>query len=113
MEAEELRLGNYVWNDVQQIPVKVNLKILSEQFYRKDKKQLWEPIPLTEEWVLRLGFEKVDNHDYKFNNYVVDLYGIRPYFGESWQDYRTPIDYVHQLQNLYFALTGTELKLTS
>lgn len=72
-----------------------------------------QPIPLTEEWLMKLGF-------FKYNNAWVlkEPTGNMLDFGFSvWEDmtYNTaelkpPLDYVHQLQNLYFALTGEELR---
>lgn len=127
MKAQELRIGNWVWNDTQNIPVTVDLKILSEQIYLEplvakgtlDKSVLWQPIPLTEEWFLKFGWrEKEDYAD-----------GIGNYYWFEWGTYETvnvgagiygikdvhldviigSVRYVHQLQNLYFSLTGEEL----
>jgi hypothetical protein len=72
--------------------------------------QIWcKPIPLTEEWLLRFGFEK------KYKNYEM---GDFMFFKGSCSriSYKLSliginIKHVHQLQNLYFALTGEELKL--
>lgn len=54
-----------------------------------------KPIPLTEEWLLR----------FKFNN---------NHWATKWilEDMPIPtgIEYVHQLQNLYHALTGSDLQ---
>jgi hypothetical protein len=66
------------------------------------------PIPLTEEILLAFGFEYDDidgNSGYwKVNNFKV-------VFGEDGCSYNWSliIKYVHQLQNLVFALTGEEL----
>ena len=90
------------------------------------------PIPLTEETLLKYGFEKVDcgNGDYKINIQKGKGFGHSDYVlwvdfgfdngsnkiiislvsGESeWLD--TKSEFLHQLQNLYFALTGEELKI--
>ena len=75
-------------------------------------------IPLTEDILVKLGFEidSVDrpilHADYKVINpithdYMIELKNV----GTGWF-YRNgyfKIDYVHQLQNLYFALCGEEL----
>lgn len=74
-----------------------------------------EPIPLTEEWLLKFGFERTCNHpkhdwikgEFKIC-YDVDNDG---YIISELLDISIPIKYVHQLQNLYFALTGEELTL--
>ncbi len=71
-------------------------------------------IPLTEEWLAKLGFEKIENP----NNTGTFLWTINEIgFIQSDKFYCASIDslieiqYVHQLQNLYFALTGEELTL--
>lgn len=84
------------------------------------------PIPLTKEWLLKFGFEKTyAKNCYKISlgkfiehylcitlvdkgNIVtlLDNYGEK----EVLMVFTSRIsEYVHQLQNLYFALTGTEL----
>ena len=68
-------------------------------------------IELSEEWLTKFGFEKVFyikdmqckiENDILICGYVDSEYGM---------DEVTNIQFVHQLQNLYFALTGTELEL--
>ena len=73
-----------------------------------------KPIPLTEEWLLKFGFEKrgiyyhFPKHDiFKLEQYKLkNAYWLR-YYTESIDCVR--INSVHQLQNLYHALTGEEL----
>ena len=71
-----------------------------------------EPIPLNEDWLVRFGFE-VYEFDHKENQYrfkerlIVIRDGCFIDYGSS-----VSIKYVHTLQNLIFALTGTELTLT-
>ena len=76
----------------------------------------FQPIPLTEEWLLKFGFEKSMSW-----TYVIELQGnlkLVYYLGEkgwsigfkAYSDFSN-LEYVHQLQNLFFALTGEELTL--
>lgn len=74
------------------------------------------PIPITEEILLKCGFEKVRYEKYAHNK----LNKLRAYphvmkngFGAYIMGaYTLPnIKYLHQLQNLYFALTGEELNI--
>jgi len=71
------------------------------------------PIPLTEEWLLKFGFLRTKNKlvlrtgNYNFN-FDGRMFTIS-HITSSWMTY---IEQVHQLQNLYFALTNEELKLT-
>jgi len=76
-----------------------------------------EPIPLTEEWLLKLGFIKSPLNDtdfeteylYQLNNPMIILNEERGFFFVDACNKQ--LEYVHQLQNLYFALTGEELGL--
>ena len=69
-----------------------------------------KPIPLTEEWLLKFGFE------YSDLNGDSGLWKIPPFqiygkYNQFIYDYKLDVNYVHQLQNLYFALTGEELTI--
>jgi predicted RNA-binding Zn-ribbon protein involved in translation (DUF1610 family) len=77
----------------------------------------FKPIPLTEEWLLKFGFEinrqtKEENNIWKRNweegCFEVEQIGTGFYLWDNYC-YGTKIKYVHQIQNLYFALTGEEL----
>jgi len=76
-----------------------------------------EPITLTEEWLLKFGFERNTINNKKFIYYFFG-YGYF-YFDNnvfsmnfsSQDDVVINIKYVHQLQNLFFALTGEELTI--
>lgn len=77
----------------------------------------WNPIPLTEEWLIKFYFEAINHiHGYRFytlsqskkNKIHIDVYDNKTvYMGHTIKN----IEYVHQLQNLYFALTGQELTI--
>jgi len=93
------------------------------------------PIPLTKEWLVKFGFfegnDVASGEDgYYFSESEIpkiriafdDAHGvfvsIRFHFTHEWTDLHNPFKseksnfiYVHQLQNLYFALTGQELKI--
>lgn len=72
-----------------------------------------QPIPLTEEWLLKAGFKAIgiDGNrwilKYKINNpFTIESYNYIFYSPIcTWIEFK----YVHELQNLYFALTGEEL----
>lgn len=81
------------------------------------------PIPLTEEILLKCGFEKrkennfyIDEEKYhtisilKVNNqYMPSIKSNHHEVGQMFSLYG--IQYLHQLQNLYFALTNKELEV--
>ena len=101
MEANELRIGNLV-----QYPSGVTYKV--DILYKEySLLETWKAIPLTEEWLLKLGFinnELLDKH--LIFIWFGDHVGIKGMLGliKPWS-----CVYVHQLQNLYFALTNNEL----
>jgi len=77
-----------------------------------------QPIPLTEDWLIRFGFKwsvfhqaihkegfDFDLNESSWGGYFLSTFKRGIHIGET-------IQHVHQLQNLYFALTGTELTLT-
>lgn len=109
MEVSELRIGNFIMHNG--IEDKVDLSLFSgiEIF---DTENLLSPIPLTEEWLVRFGFEKRKfSYLYGYGNFLYD-YRLKlwTWYGIQLHDYL--ITYVHQLQNLYFALTGQELEIS-
>lgn len=125
MKANELRIGNYVVyeDDVKEVGLiceafgvaYVNFK----NEFHKDMDFIITPIPLTEEWLLKFGFEEIlysraytlNNNIISFN-YNLSICKIGDF--DRFSDERFPlidIKHVHQLQNLYFALTGEELTL--
>ena len=72
------------------------------------------PIPLTEEWLVKLGFERNDEClELEINDISLVWIGyITLNFNGTYIILNNEIIYLHQLQNLYFALTGEELTLT-
>lgn len=78
-----------------------------------------KPVQLTEEWLSKFGFEYEDlGDDTPYEWYKKDNIEIWDFNGEYWicdmldqYVFEKEIKYVHQLQNLYFALTNTELEV--
>lgn len=128
MTATEVRIGNYVmYSSLIQVNEHKILE-MAEHPYR------FAPIRLTEEWLERFGFKREDKsptkgHSHYFSKWLMDYkysFAYAP-FREDWGFYHSYTDasndedndkfdfiscgikYVHQLQNLYFALSGTEL----
>jgi len=79
-----------------------------------------EPIELTESWLIGFGFKGMygDMHlpidNFKLCHYVNKNRDTYLFLnkGEEELDLTDRCQYVHQLQNIYFALTGKELELT-
>ena len=124
IKANELRIGNFVTAircDNSQIIDQVKQLHESYVMTKFDWDKV-EPIPLDEEWLLKFGFKKsFSKFDDGFeinemilnNTYDKDCDGWCFYDGNvaccNNMNYKNPIKHVHQLQNLYFALTGEEL----
>ena len=139
MKANELRIGNFVQDKKWKTPWIINcflglstvevdsasVSFPTDSCHEPSLHTL-EPIPLTEEWLERFGFEKVSEdyvrYDLKASKDIYIIYaddyscalfnskeseedelGVIP----NWET----IKHVHQLQNLYFALTGQELTI--
>lgn len=133
IQPNELRIGNYIKSDngiiceVSRIESKEFTKwdsgednsILCKVVGTKDDylnciNDNWKPIPITEEILLKCGFfYDCDSDTYKIPDcsLQIDLSDFyipeAVVFGESLRY----IKYLHQLQNLYFSLIGTELKI--
>ena len=122
MEAKELRIGNYIQGYLEPpisewIETTVYLETL-RAILKSPETHGYRPIPLTEEWLIRFGFKSMPSKamtvSFDKNKLQIVLAGNfmykegRTYFN-SWCINDWQPEYVHQLQNLYFALTGEEL----
>ena len=124
MKNTELRIGNWV------NAFGIEQEILIGVFYSKGA-DVWfvdhleikdiEPIPLTPEWLEKFGFEKNSDESYE----LITEQGVQFYASKD-DDYKylsvgtlgleqhlinKELEHVHQLQNLYYALTNTELEI--
>ena len=82
------------------------------------KEERLEPIPLTPDILEKAGFENRSNSTdfaFKYGEFIIGGTMSRLFpsiHGESrLEAYGNEIFYLHQLQNLYFALTGEELTI--
>lgn len=141
MKPQDIRIGNYVYyehtthivsgihgNKVYSWWVKDGEPVIEyeakdisgtlEENPYMDVISQYEPIPLTEEWLIKLGFEKLTDSNDGFKNttytytkgisFIVYFDGIR-LSTNFWMGNEK--HYVHQLQNLFYVLSGKELKL--
>lgn len=134
IEAKELRVGNKILSIFDKVEtVRMILGHEGSEEYPKQYKHLIgveengnqynlaeiKPIPLTEEWLLKFGFVqgeyklwlsipqiKSEIHFDKFRGSLVCQI-----YSSTGSLIPKDIKYIHQLQNLYFALTGEELEI--
>ena len=119
IEVKELRIGNYAKHFENGIVLTVGRTIAFKtptNTIRVDVDDL-QPITLTEEWLLKFGFIYTDdvdnlNRDYKLQEFEIQLHlDVNDFMCCNTIPNYVQIKYVHQLQNLYHALTGEELTL--
>jgi hypothetical protein len=116
LEAKSLRLGNYVLtylsdnaDGIEQVTINT-LRVMMEN---PTKKTIYEPIPLTEEWLIKFGYQGNSIRIGEMQIIFDEDYG-NYYLGDEQEIGLNPdleIKYVHQLQNLFKALTGEELTI--
>ncbi|WPO89895.1 hypothetical protein [Chryseobacterium sp. HR92] len=120
-DIESGRIGAVLTIGEKKCTIKMPFSKLSQSY------EEFEPIELTEDWLLKLGFEKHDDgsvshqYSYGFNpvthDYLVYLIWIKdpikddlpkyPFYLNGHFEMKT----VHQLQNLFHSLFGEELKI--
>lgn len=134
MDAKDFRIGNLIYyhisdplDDPQDYDVLETIDYDDLRcFEQYEDNSEYKVIPLTEEWLLKFGFEK-EEADWFRKVYDADIQNTRQEIavnissfacaiGDTYEsgDFGyagAPLQYVHQLQNLYFALTGTELTI--
>ena len=126
MKANELRIGNLVMYDNYNLSV---IHGLTDSEYGHGvgihygnccvgcSEELIQPIPLTENWLFKFKFKKdndIEFHIHSNNNHLIYIYfeKMRNCYAMIYNGSQfTEVKYVHQLQNLYFAITGQELAI--
>jgi len=105
-------VNNQGFLNVTHLGEKVRLRAQSIHYF--------EPIILTDEWLLKFGFVYVGEFDeYRYRDETnwfgicddCDSNGTKFYFFERQNMSTVVIESVHQLQNLYFALAREELTI--
>lgn len=138
ISPKDLRIDNLLYQKNTALVAKVS-SINQSGFTCRDefgiaiKEGLFEPIPITHIWLLRLGFEIVKG---SVNDYLIEfqfenehhcsaflwvstsnedgqnkhnIYPLVSITVDREHEVYTGIEYVHELQNLYYSLTKKEL----
>lgn len=115
MEAKELRIGNITKQGVVAEIGKYNIYLDSGNGFMDFKCSILdlEPVYLTHEWLIKLGFTQ-DGDEYSKDRFTIRLNQMRLIIEGFEYDYNgillgTENFYVHDLQNLYFAIKKEEL----
>lgn len=120
MDAKELRIGNKVLAKTSTEPGNewdvTTLDVIEIAMIESGALEA-KPIPLTEDWLENLGFELGANGHksipaWKHPNLDIVLMRYDGIGIIGWT-FQPPLDYVHQLQNLFLALTGKELEISA
>lgn len=130
LKAGDLRIGNIFYAEDETLHMTTLVKIIeiweggvewesitecNKGFCQKDFLIDLEPIELSEDILLKAGFEKGTDTLYHLDKVSINMPGVNGYekgrlYYNSWFIIPPP-KYVHTLQNLIFALSGTELTL--
>ncbi len=115
IKANELRIGNYVVSNSLVVEIKKsqfgNEIGLCDGFIYAEN--LVKPILLTNKWIINLGFKYVGIGEFELKDILIDCeYTDKGefYFILNGQVINS-VYYVHQLQNLYFAVKNKELEI--
>lgn len=129
IQAKELRVGNKIYSaDKDNILTveEIRYTTVRVSYIRLDTKQPhvsishfedFNPIPLTPEILEQCGFEKAVENAGRLVCWKKSKLTIAKWIEGKWQcwlgtvDIRKSPQSLHQLQNLYFALTGEELQI--
>ncbi len=122
MKANELRIGNLVEYHIEdELDERKEwwevITIDSEDINwleKEDPESIdYKPIPLTEEWLLKFGAKRLNPKRGILKEFVLKT--VRIEMSNSGNFYyknsKLVLESIQQLQNLYFALTGTELEI--
>lgn len=133
IQANELRIGNWLLFDShiskpEYIQVTARFfsglaggRPLSELSPDDEISIYHNPIPLTPEILEKAGFGLLKKATtQKWVKYGIHPFELKigakrdsyPFYLQGYKFYPYPLYYLHQLQNLYFALTGNELKIS-
>jgi hypothetical protein len=114
MQANELRIGNWVEQptgvgEVDVIyPDAIKLKSRSMGYSPNQT----NPVILTEDWLVKYGAVKKAELKYIHGEFTLNyLPSYKYWYVTRYGEYCSKVEYVHEWQNLYFALTGKELEI--
>ena len=113
IKENELRLGNWIEGRSHYKKDFVTFQVYKETFFDIESTYgEFKPIQLTEEWLIKFGFE-LDEHSDTYNlcNSEYNEMCIEGYLQLEMNvmGVNVRVKYVHELQNLFFVLNKKEL----
>ena len=127
MKANELRIGNYI-QDIKGNTTKVWMLSQGSSgsvngFDEAQEHYPYEPIPLTEEWLIKFGFEYEEDSELWVNrDFAIKLQPHSHLVYKYLAPYKAPakfyfilgtnVEYVHELQNTWSVLMTSTEELT-
>ncbi len=69
-----------------------------------------EFIPITQNLLIKSGFEDYDAY-YRYGDFIIHFINGKFIYGYTGEDVECTMEYVHQLQNLFFSLKGEEIEI--
>lgn len=112
IKVKGLRKEGVIWSDFTPIRNERGVAIIEELDVNDPMLPGWlDPVPLSNETIERFGFRPINrgNGIYRFDRFVLVFSGLQATLQEDNHHFGRPFQYVHQLQNLYYALTHIEL----
>lgn len=129
INANELRIGNWVhhskeWSSINNGPFDTpgfDFQWEERHWYMIGEctlsPDIVDPIPITSEWLVRFGFTNESAWFFRNDKMVIETFlsknewAARIRTSEESSTYLCQIKYIHQLQNLFYYITNTELTL--
>lgn len=122
IDAKSLRIGNYVCGTPMAVP-RLGFfsdgitQVQSLGIHLIDTKQ-WvvDPIPLSEDILIKAGFERFHTNP-RLENFYIEREGYYPFQvyvnrdGQVFFNENIKLEYVHELQNLYYCHQKSELNI--
>jgi hypothetical protein len=102
MKINELRVGNYIYycDEIYKVDLRCIYNHMDDE-----QDDAYQPIPLTEEILLKCEIDEDINVEF---DKILGYYVV--YLEDSFCLNSVKLYHLHQLQNLYYALTNDELR---
>ena len=117
IDTSELRIGSLYLDPKGEVK-KWEFSIDDWGLYETEEYYKMSGIPLNEEWLLKAGFKdgtygsyfkSISTHAWLVVSLKERMAGLRENISVADHDIDIEVKYVHQIQNLYYALKQTEL----